>query len=256
MAPLNPVGTIASDVAPAGQIFLYTIRPGDTLAGIAKSFDVSVNTILWANSISNARALKAGDEIIILPVSGVKHEVKKGETIAAIAKKYNAAIDEILQFNGLAPDERLLPGASLIIPSGELREAAPISPSTPTPRAFTNLPALDGYYLRPIVGGRRSRGIHGYNGVDLANSCKEPVLASADGQVLVARSSGWNGGYGRYIVIAHPNNTQTLYAHLKELGAVPGQSVRQGETIGLIGSSGNSTGCHVHFEVRGARNPF
>lgn len=256
MAPLNPVGTVANDVAPAGQIFLYTIRPGDTLAGIAKSFDVSVNTILWANNISNTRFLKTGDQIIILPVSGIKHEVKKSETIASIAKKYNAAIDDILKFNGLAPDEHLALGASLIIPSGELRESVPITPSPSAPRAFANLPALDGYYLRPIIGGRRSRGIHGYNGVDLASSCGQPVLASADGQALVARSSGWNGGYGRYLVIAHPNNTQTLYAHLKELAVAPGQSVRQGETVGAIGSSGNSSGCHVHFEIRGARNPF
>ena len=256
MAPLNPVGTIANDVAPAGQIFLYTIRPGDTLAGIAKSFDVSVNTILWANTISNPRALKTGDQIIILPITGLKHEVKKGETITAIAKKYNAAIDEILKFNGLAPDEHLLPGTPLIIPSGELREVALTSPTTLIPRAFANLPALDGYYIRPIIGGRRSRGIHGYNGVDLASSCGQPILAAADGQVLVARSSGWNGGYGRYIVISHPNNTQTLYAHLKELAAVPGQSVRQGQAIGSLGSSGNSTGCHVHFEIRGAKNPF
>ncbi len=256
IAPLNPVGTVANDVTPAGQIFLYTIRPGDTLAGIAKSFDVSVNTILWANNIANVRSLKTGDQIIILPVSGVKHEVKKGETIASIAKKYNAAIDDILKFNGLAPDEHLLLGASLIIPNGELREAAPISSSLPAPRAFANLPVFDGYYVRPVIGGRRSRGIHGYNGVDLANSCGQSILASADGQVLAARSSGWNGGYGRYIVISHPNNTQTLYAHLKEIVAVPGQSVRQGETIGLLGSSGNSTGCHVHFEVRGARNPL
>ncbi|MDP3727593.1 MAG: M23 family metallopeptidase [bacterium] len=253
VAPLNPVGTIADDTSSAGQIFIHTVRPGDTLASIAKSFDVSVNTILWANNLASPRSLQVGAQIVILPVSGIKHEVKKGETIASIAKKYRGAIDEILQFNGLAPDERLAVGATLIVPNGELYEAAPIAPSVPR---IASLPVYTGYYLRPILGGRRSRGIHGYNGVDLASTCGLAVLASADGQVLLARSSGWNGGYGRYAVIAHPNGTQTLYAHLKELTAVPGQNVRQGEAIGAIGSSGNSTGCHVHFEIRGARNPF
>lgn len=256
-APLNPAGVAAPDgVPPAGQIFLYTVRPGDTITGIARSFDVSVNTIRWANSIPEARALKVGDQIVILPVSGVRHEVKRGETVGAIAKRYRAAVDEILAFNGLGSDDLIAAGATLIIPNGELVEAVPLAPSRFGPRAFVALPQYAGYYLRPIVGGRRSRGIHGYNGVDLAASCGLPVLASADGQVLIARSSGWNGGYGRYAVIAHANSTQTLYAHLRELAVAAGQVVRQGEPIGAIGSSGNSTGCHVHLEIRGARNPF
>lgn len=255
LAPLNPVGTLAGEVPLTGQIFLYTVRPGDTLVGIAKSFDVSANTILWANGIPDRHSLKVGDQLVILPVSGVKHEVKKGETVAAVAKRYRASIEDVLRFNGLAPDEPLAVGSILMVPNGELVEAVPISP-TPRPRATVGLPLYEGYYLRPISSGRRSRGIHGYNGVDLADTCGLPVLAAADGQVLVNRAAGWNGGYGRYIVISHPNRTQTLYGHLKELLVRPGQSVRQGEAIGTIGSSGNSTGCHVHFEIRGARNPF
>lgn len=257
LAPLNPLGTVpAVSSLNAGQIFTYTIRAGDTIGGIARSFGVSVNTILWANSISDARSLKLGDQIVILPISGVRHEVKKGDTLDSLAKKYRANADDIAQFNGLGTDETLTIGSIVIVPNGE-------APSAPTSlfagggvRSFANLPLYDGYYIRPIVDGRRSRGIHGYNGVDLASSCGLPVLASAEGQVIVARASGWNGGYGRYIVINHPNNTQTLYAHLREIDVAPGSSVSQGTTIGLIGSSGNSTGCHVHFEVRGARNPF
>lgn len=254
VAPLNPVGTVASsERGSSDQIFLYTVRPGDTVTTIAKSFDVSVNTIFWANNITSSRSLKAGDQLIILPVSGVRHEVEKGDTVTTIAKRYRANIGDILQFNGLAPDEALTIGETVIVPDGEVPEAAPISFSL---RPFAPLPVYDGFYLRPIVGGRKSRGLHGFNGVDLANGCGAPVMAAAGGEVLAARSSGWNGGYGRYVVIAHPNRTQTLYAHLRELFIVVGQGVTQGAPIGTIGSSGNSTGCHVHFEVRGARNPF
>ena len=256
LAPLNPVGTISDEVPPAGHIFIYTIRPGDTIQGIAKSFDVSVNTILWANSISDFRALKVGGELVILPVSGVKHEVKKGDTIQGIAQRYRASITDLAQFNGLAPDAELALGSTIIVPDGELPQAAPLASGGASVKTFANLPSSEGYYLRPILGGRRSRGLHGYNGVDLASSCGQPVLAAADGEVLVSRSSGWNGGYGRYVAVTHPNGTQTLYAHLRELSISVGQSVRQGAVIGTIGSSGNSTGCHVHVEVRGARNPF
>ena len=81
-------------------------------------------------------------------------------------------------------------------------------------------------------------------------------MASADGTVLIARTGGWNGGYGLYVVITHANNTQTLYAHLSSLAVLAGDLVTQGETIGTLGSTGNSTGCHIHFEIRGAKNPF
>jgi len=256
VAPLNPIGTLSPpEAAPAGQIFLYTVRSGDSLRSIADSFDVSVNTIRWANGIADTRILKPGIQLVILPVTGVRHTVKGGDTVAAVAKRYRASIEEIIQFNGFAPDEELAVGQVLIVPSGELPEAVPINGGERSP-AFASLPRYEGYYLRPIVGGRRSRGIHGYNGVDLASSCGLPVLAAADGTILITRGAGWNGGYGRYVVIAHPNSTQTLYAHLKDLAVAPGQGVRQGEVVGAIGSSGNSTGCHVHFEVRGARNPF
>ena len=106
------------------------------------------------------------------------------------------------------------------------------------------------------MGGRKTQGIHGYNGVDLASSCGEPVFASASGSVILARPTGWNSGYGQYTVLSHSNSTQTLYAHLSKIFVSPGQNVSQGAIIGLIGSTGRSTGCHVHFEVRGARNPF
>lgn len=268
---LNPLGTMSEN----GQdkIVAYVVQPGDTARGIANKFGISLNTLLWANDLKSSSEVKVGDSLVILPVSGIQYEVKKADSIDSIVKKFKPKdmSDEqdilgfkadILSFNNLAVNEELEPGSTVLIPDGELTIVAPAVPKqTHSTRSggstrFSGLPEYKGYYLRPIIGGRRSRGIHGYNGVDLANSCGLPVLASADGMVILARTSGWNGGYGEYVVIAHSNGTQTLYAHMSALLTAVGERVTQGVQIGNIGSTGNSTGCHVHFEIRGARNPF
>lgn len=254
VASRNPAGTLSTEHN--GQILIYTVQKGDTPGGIAENFDISLNTLLWANNIRNANLIKIGDELIILPVTGIQYEVKKGDTIGSVAKKFKGDENEILNFNGLAIGEPLKIGMTLIIPDGEITPIS-TSPVTTSVSRFANLPAeRTGYYLRPIMGGRKSQGIHGFNGVDLATSCGSAVLASAEGSIIIARSSGWNGGYGKYTVLAHPNGTQTLYAHLGSILASVGQFVSQGSQIATVGSTGNSTGCHAHFEVRGARNPF
>lgn len=113
-----------------------------------------------------------------------------------------------------------------------------------------------GFFMRPVVGGKRTQGIHGYNGVDIASTLGTPILASADGEVIISRSSGWNGGYGTYVVIRHSNGTQTLYAHNSSNAVSVGDSVKQGQVIGYMGRTGKATGVHLHFEIRGAKNPF
>jgi len=118
-------------------------------------------------------------------------------------------------------------------------------------------PAYVGYYGHPIPSGaRRTQGLHGYNGVDLGAPNGTPVVASAAGTVIISRQGGWNGGYGNYVVISHGNGTQTLYAHLSSNTVQTGDSVLQGQMIGYVGSTGRSTGAHLHIEVRGAKNPF
>ena len=262
----NPSGTLPRPGS--DQIVVYTVEQGDTPSAIADRFGISLQTLLWANNLRTASSIRPGDDLVILPVTGVQYEVKKGDTIESIAKKFKGDAEDIIGFNGLALGEALKVGTSIIIPDGEL--ASSLVPSSAgslgrvsTPSRFSALPEFAGYYMRPIIGGRNARatranphGIHGYNGVDLANSCGLAVLASADGTIILTRSEGWNGGYGRYVVMAHPNGTQTLYGHMSQILASPGQSVSQGSQIGMIGSTGNSTGCHVHFEIRGARNPF
>ncbi|KKW22109.1 MAG: Peptidase M23 family protein [Parcubacteria group bacterium GW2011_GWB1_52_7] len=256
MAPANPLGTV-QDHPDQDRIFIYIVKPGDTPSAIAKTFNVSVNTIAWANQLKSASAIQVGDQLLILPVSGVKHVVKKGDTIDSIAQKYKGDSSEILAFNGLAAGAALVAGDEIVIPDGELYSEA--APSPAASQRYAALPSLAGYFQRPIDGGRKSQGIHGRNGVDLATSCGSPIFAAADGRVLTARGTGWNGGFGVFLVIDHPNGTQTLYAHNSRNLVSAGGQVSRGQIIGLIGNTGNTrgaTGCHVHFEVHGARNPF
>lgn len=241
------------------QISVYVVRKGDTLSQIAKMYGVTTNTILWANDIKDG-VLSEGQTLTILPISGVRHLVKKGETIESIAKQHGGDLNEVLQFNGISIDTKLVIGDEVIVPNGEVKTdvatKGSTQSSTKTKVTTKSVPEYTGYYMRPITGGRKSQGIHGYNGVDLANSVGTPVMAAAEGTVIVAKNTGWNGGYGKYVVISHPNGTQTLYAHLNQGSVFVGQRVTKGQVIGSLGSTGNSTGPHVHFEIRGAKNPF
>ncbi len=235
------------------QISVYVVHGGDTLPAIAKMFGVTVNTIRWGNDLKSDK-LTPGQTLIILPISGVKHVVKSGETIAGITKLHKGDLDEVLQYNNLTKSSKLVIGDVIVIPDGEL---VAVSAGTKKTTAKSNYsgPTYSGYYMRPIVGGIKTQGVHGHNGVDLASSYGANILAAASGEVIVART-GYNGGYGTYIVIKHANGTQTLYGHLSSLSVSAGNRVSQGQIIGKMGSTGKSTGTHLHFEIRGARNPF
>ncbi len=238
------------------QISLYIVRAGDSLSQIAKMYGVTTNTIVWANNIKGS--IHEGDELVILPISGVSYKVAKGDTIRSIASKYKADMDEIISYNGLLSDKDLKVGMTILIPDGEVQSIVIAGTATnPTEKLRgAGGPVYKDYYIRPIEGGRKSQGLHGYNAVDLAAPLGTPIHAAAAGTVIIARSGGYNGGYGSYVVISHPNGTQTLYGHMSKVIAIQGQSVAQGDTIGLLGSTGKSTGPHVHFEIRGATNPF
>lgn len=238
-----------------GEISVYTVRKGDTLGEIAKMFGVSTNTILWANNIK-ASAIKEGQELVILPISGVRHVVKSGDTLKSLATKYKADLEDILLYNDLASNAKIKAGDVIIIPNGVISAAQVSRAKTSGIQVSQNYPVYAGYYLRPMVGGRKSQGLHGNNGVDIAAPKGTAILASAEGKVIISRTSGYNGGYGLYVVVSHPNGTQTLYAHMSKNSVVSGQTVTQGQVIGAVGSTGRSTGPHLHFEIRGAKNPF
>ena len=260
VAETGPEGTSADIEAKtqSDTISLYVVREGDSLSQIAEMFGVTVSTIMWANDISKATAIHEGDELVILPVTGVKYIVKKGDTVASIAKKFKGKAEEIISFNDIEGD--LAVGSEIIIPDGVIpvtvtSGAVALSPVRSTGPSGTQ--AQIGYYLRPVTGCPRTQGVHGYNSIDFGCQAGTPILASASGDVVVAREGGWNGGYGTYVVIQHDNGSQTLYAHQSDVIVFTGQRVVQGQVIGYVGRTGKATGNHLHFEIRnGIRNPF
>ncbi len=245
----------------SSHISLYVVRAGDSLSSIAKMFNVSKNTIAWANDIKGG-VVKPGDTLVILPISGVRHTVVKGDTLKTLAKKYKADADEIAQYNNIEIGGDLAVGDTIIVPDGEIAPqpqssgVGRTSSGTNPWRRSASGPLIENYYARPILGGVKTQGLHGYNGVDLASYFGAPIMASASGVVIISRTSGWNAGYGNYIVVKHDNGTQTLYGHLSKNLVGVGEIVTQGQIIGEMGRTGKATGVHLHFEIRGAANPF
>jgi murein DD-endopeptidase MepM/ murein hydrolase activator NlpD len=221
-------------------------------------FGVSVNTIRWGNDIKG-NSVSVGQTLVIMPISGIQHTVKSGDTLQSIAKQHKGDMDEILQYNNLVKNSKIAVGDVIFVPDGEAVSTPSTNTNPKTTKPSTSMPVYDGYYMRPIIGGVKTQGVHGHNGVDLASSYGAKIYASADGEVLISKNSGWNGGYGSYIVLKHGNGTQTLYGHLSGTAVSAGDTVKQGQVIGYMGNSGQvtgHTGIHLHFEIRGARNPF
>lgn len=252
------ISTEDIDFPVSDEISIYEVKKGDTITDVAKLFNVSVNTIMWANNLPS-RTLKPGDTLIILPITGIKHTVKKGDTIKTLASKYKADVNDIAKYNGITLEGDLALGETVIIPDGEIVVAQPAKPKTTTKlkviSSYANV-APSGLLIRPIVGGRKTQGLHGQNAVDIAATPGTPITASGNGRVIASRIGGYNGGYGNMVIISHDGGVQTVYAHMREVNVSQGEVVVQGQVIGGVGNTGRSTGPHLHFEVRGAKNPF
>lgn len=242
-----------------GEISEYKVVEGDTLESIARKFNISTETVLWANDLKRTSTIRVGQELTILPISGVSYKIKSGDTVSEIAEKFHISQRELVEFNDLQ-DGRLVIGETIIIPGGTI---APAASSGSNGTVVKNVPksstkdAGTGFFSRPMQGGIKTQGIHGHNGIDIAGSIGTPILAARGGTVTTVRGGGtWNGGYGNYVVVSHGNGIQTLYAHMNSITVSQGQTVNTGQQVGTLGNTGQSTGPHLHFEVRNAKNPF
>jgi murein DD-endopeptidase MepM/ murein hydrolase activator NlpD len=252
ISPITDVNPDIVDTSGPKEISVYTVREGDTLSQIADMFGVSSNTIRWANDININGKIRVGQDLLILPISGIKHKVTKGETLKSIAKSTGGNIREISLFNGIEEDAALVVGSEIIIPDGEIADSSSTSTKSSSSNSSSNTKSASGYYGKPVKG-IKTQGSHDtYHAIDVGAPEGTPVWAMADGKVLVAKN-GYNGGYGNFIVINHVNGTQTLYAHLSKIRVSPGQSIKKGQTIGNVGHTGHvsgPTGNHLHFEIR------
>ena len=240
---------------PRDSIITYVVQDKDTISEIAERFNLNTNTILWANNIGPRDFIRPGQELVILPVSGVTHTVSRGDTLNAIAARYRAKSEDILEINKLADASELVIGAKIVVPDGippaPARPAAtPASGLADLGSIFKPAPAAVGTFNWPTTVRRITQYFRGWRhtGIDIGNKSGQPIYAADDGVVI---TSGWNnGGYGYYVIIDHGNGIQTLYGHASKLSVERGDRVSKGDVVAAIGSTGRSTGPHVHFEVR------
>jgi murein DD-endopeptidase MepM/ murein hydrolase activator NlpD len=257
------------------EVLTYTVEQGDSLFGIAEIFGLKPETILWGNFdtlADNPHTLQPGQELNILPINGTYHMWRDGENLSKVAEYYGVDPLEIIQYPGNRIDiydfnldePNLVAGQMLIVPGGE-RELVDYGPPAITRDdpaiAATYGPGHCGTIYTGSVGvgvfiwPTAERWVVGYDynpsanhpAIDIAGSVGNPVWASDNGVVVYA---GWsNYGYGNLVVVDHGNGWQTLYAHLNSISVGCGQSVNQGQAIGGLGSTGNSSGAHLHFEM-------
>ncbi len=236
---------------PRAEIIEYQVAGGDTLSGIAQKYGISVDTIRWANDLSDKATIKPGQIIKIPPVQGVIHKVKKGDTVYTIAKYYKTEAQGIVDypFNTFTNDETfaLAVGQTLVVPDGVMPKAEQIYIARQTPNAGTVV--ASGIFVWPTSGTISQRYSWYHPAIDIANKTGTPILAADAGKVIIA---GWpdNIGYGNRVLIDHGNGYTTLYGHMSKVLVDVGQTVQRGAIIGLMGSTGRSTGPHCHFEIR------
>ena len=245
------VGTVVS-AKPRSQIVNYQVHSGDSLQSIARKFDISINTIKWENKLASNR-IKPGQILKIPPITGVVHKVKLGDNIYKIAKKYGVDPQAIINFpfNDFQDLDTfsLKTGQFIYVPDGVIA-----SKTSPLPRRnLARTPIQAGVkgnsnFIWPTSGVITQRASWYHMAIDIANRHAPPVIAADSGNIIYAGCI--RHGYGCHIVIDHHNGYKTLYAHLQRIYVRVGEAVRQGQQIGQMGSTGRSTGTHLHFEIR------
>jgi LysM repeat protein len=245
--------SIEASKAHRDKIVEYTVQGGDTIGSIAQNFNISTNTILWSNGLSKYSLIKPEQILTILPTSGISHKVGSGDNLAKIAKKYSADNEKIIEFNKLADASDIQVGQLLIIPEGQ-----PYYAPTPRPKlasvgqifkpTHVNVPA-GSKMAWPTTARRISQYFNWrHHGLDIDGGFGDPIWAADDG--VITKVAYLKYGYGYHVIIDHGGGKTTLYAHFQNIYVKQGQRVARGDVLGEMGSTGYSTGSHLHFEVR------
>lgn len=249
------------------EVISYTVQAGDTTEAIATKFSLQPSSLIWSNrTLEDAPdRLSIGQNILIPPTDGLLYEVQANDTLSNIADVFRAKLEDIVKTpaNRLNNGSNLIPGMQLFVPKGvkqitynAIQSTGAQSSSTaysrraarPLAVAPANPTNTGGAFMWPTPGTITQGFFWGHGGLDIANAMGMPVMASESG---IVRYAGWDDtGYGWLVEIDHGNGFATLYAHLSEYPVEVGQSVVRGQLIGLMGSSGRSTGPHTHFEIR------
>ncbi|MBA3724300.1 MAG: M23 family metallopeptidase [Candidatus Levybacteria bacterium] len=239
---------------PRDKVLTYRVERGDTLSTIAKKFQISEETITWANDL-RGDALSIGDELRILPVSGISHKVDAGETIYTVAKKYNTEPQKIAdfpfnEFAGNGETLALVTGQILIVPDGIKPSEKPVI-KRQVYIAQGPVPVASGGYTYPVRGGISQFYSWYHPGLDITSPIGTPLYAAHSGTVTSVSIGTYDGGYGTNVWLSNGNGIESHYAHMSNVNVSAGQRVIGGQTIvGWIGMTGRTTGPHVHFEMR------
>lgn len=250
--------------ASRNKVVDYTVQSGDTISSIASDFSITINTILWANNLASYSIIRPGDVLSIPPQSGVIHTVKSGDTVSHIASLYDVNEKTITENNNLGAILKI--GEEIMVPGGTKISSRTVASASSKPSSSPNTgiaiikdlvkPASSpqvsettesGKMLWPTEGARITQYFSwSHTGLDIANKTGTPLYAAEGGTVT---HSGWSNGYGYNVVIDHGGGKKTRYAHASKLYVEVGDEVERGETIAAMGSTGWSTGPHIHFEV-------
>ncbi len=247
----SSLGTVIS-AKPRDKVVQYNVLGGDTIASIGKKFGVSSETIKWENDLKGD-TIKPGQTLKIPPGTGIVHKVTSGDTIYTIAKKYKVDAQNIVNFpfNDYSDLDTfaLTSGQTLFVPEGVIE-----APSIPRqyPAGLYSGPIQAGIrgssnFIWPTSGSISQNPVWYHMAADIQNPGAPPIIASDAGTVVFSGCLPY--GYGCHVIIDHGNGFRTLYAHMSQLSANSGQGVSQGQQIGIMGSTGRSTGTHLHFEI-------
>lgn len=250
----NTTLTLVPEERKNNQEINYTIQSGDTLSSIGQQFKISIDALKYVNNLTDNSVLTVGDVITVPPVSGLVHKVEDGDSLESIAEKYDVPAQAIADFNYILDVSKLAVGSELVIPGAKVPQVPVYIPPTPiyTQPSLASVPNLGDGFIWPTTTRIISQYFSWYhNGLDIAVPWSwgmPPIFASSGGTVERAGWDPW--GLGLHVVINHGNGYETVYGHMSSIGVGYGQRVSKGQTIGIMGNTGNSSGPHVHFMIR------